>query len=204
MLKSVAGKHLLFLMAAEPEFGAELKSRFTPVWTGVGPVEATLVAAFSITEHRPDLVISLGSAGSAVLEQAEVYQVSSVSYRDMDASAFGFEKGVTPFLDQPKEILLPLTIDGIPSARLSTGGNVVSGNAYDSIDADMVDMETYALMRVCQTLNVPLVGLRGISAGKSDVSKYEDWTHYLEIIDQKLANAVDLLEAQLQGGTIPL
>ena len=38
---------------------------------------AELVAA----ERLPHLVVSLGSAGSAVLEQGAVYQASSVSWR---------------------------------------------------------------------------------------------------------------------------
>ena len=35
---------------------------------------------------HPDLVVSLGSAGSRTLEQTEIYQAVSVSYRDIDAS----------------------------------------------------------------------------------------------------------------------
>lgn len=103
------------------------------------------LSALHAADQLPDLVVSLGSAGSRVLEQAEVYQATSVSYRDMDASAFGFEKGCTPFLDLPAEIALPLRIPGVAEARLSTGANVVSGAAYDGVDAEMVEMETFAI-----------------------------------------------------------
>ena len=80
--------------------------------TGVGPVEAgiALGGALARLEGRrqlPDLVVSLGSAGSRRLEQTEVYQAVSVCYRDMDASALGFAKGVTPFLDLPATLPLP-------------------------------------------------------------------------------------------------
>ncbi len=53
-------------------------------------------AAIVLTEHLtklsaddrlPLLVVSLGSAGSAQLEQCGLYQASEVSWRDMDASA---------------------------------------------------------------------------------------------------------------------
>ena len=40
LLKPVAGRHVLYVMAAEPEYGPHLQSRFTPLVTGVGPVEA--------------------------------------------------------------------------------------------------------------------------------------------------------------------
>lgn len=89
-LKSVAGKSMLFVMAAEAEYGPFLRSRIEPLMTGVGPVEAAValtktLARLDAADDLPDLVVSLGSAGSAKLEQTEVYQVSSVSYRDMDA-----------------------------------------------------------------------------------------------------------------------
>ena len=205
----VAGKSMLFVMAAQAEYGPHLQSRFRPLMTGVGPVEAAISLTSALTElnvsaQRPDLVVSLGSAGSRVLEQAQVYQATSVSYRDMDASAFGFEKGCTPFLDLPAEIALPLRIPGVAEARLSTGANVVSGAMYDLVDAEMVDMETFAILRACQRFGVPLIGLRGISDGKADVHHIDDWTEYLHVIDQKLANAVDRLCVALEAGQIPI
>ena len=205
----VAGKRLLFVMAADAEYGPHLKARFKPLMMGVGPVEAavSLTAVLSVlhaADHLPDLVVSLGSAGSRVLEQAEVYQATSVSYRDMDASAFGFEKGRTPFLDLPAEIALPLRIPGVAEARLSTGANVVSGAAYDGVDAEMVEMETFAILRACQRFDVPLIGLRGISDGKADVHHISDWTEYLHVIDEKLADAVDRLSRAIEDGSISL
>ena len=74
---------------------------------------------------------------------------------------------------------------------------MVSGEAYKTIDADMVDMETFAIKRVADTFGVSLIGLRGISDGKEELSKYEDWTAYLADIDVKLAKAVDELAAAL-------
>lgn len=204
-MKSIAGKNVLFVMAADAEYGVFLRTRISPLMTGVGPVEAAVVltkelARLSSHDDLPDLVVSIGSAGSAMLDQAEIYQVSSVSYRDMDASAFGFEKGKTPFLDLPIAVELPLRIPGIPVASLSTGADVVSGAAYQSIDADMVDMETFAILRACQSFGVPLIGLRGISDGRHDVNHIDDWTQYLHIIDKKLALAVDGLQTALEDG----
>lgn len=205
----VAGKRLLFVMAADAEYGPHLKARFKPLMTGVGPVEAAVSLTAVLSElhaagHLPHLVVSLGSAGSRVLEQAEVYQATSVSYRDMDASAFGFQKGCTPFLDLPAEIPLPLHIPGVAEARLSTGANVVSGAAYDGVDADMVEMETFAILRACQRFDVAFIGLRGISDGKADVHHIDDWTEYLHVIDEKLADAVDRLCSAIEDGGISL
>jgi len=198
---------ILYVMATELEYGAALKSRITPLITGVGPIEA----AISLTEHLtklsaddrlPLLVVSLGSAGSAQLEQCGLYQASEVCWRDMDASALGFEPGVVPFLDQPATIPLGPFVPGVPMASLSTGANVISGRAYDGIAEHMVDMETYAVLRVCQRFGLPLIALRGISDGDQDLGKLTDWSDYLGIIDGKLGEAVDQLEAAVAEGTL--
>ena len=208
-LKTIGDFRLLYVMAAEAEYGEHLRARISPLMTGVGPVEAAVQVTKALThldmrEALPHLVVSLGSAGSATLEQAEIYQAISVSYRDMDASPLGFEKGATPFLDLPVTVDLPLRLDGIGEARLSTGANIVTGVTYAPIDADLVEMETFAILRACQAFAVPLIGLRGISDGKAELRHVGDWTEYLHVIDEKLAAAVDRLEQAVKSGALPL
>lgn len=191
---------LLYVMALDHEYGPELRARITPVMTGVGPVEAAVTVTLALERLRhagrlPHYVVSLGSAGSARLEQAGVYQARSVSYRDMDASPLGFEPGVTPFLGLEATLPLAPLVPGLATATLSTGANIVSGAAYANIAADMVDMETYAVLRACQRFDVPLIAIRGISDGDRELGRLEDWTQYLHVIDSKLAHAVDVLES---------
>lgn len=202
----IAGLPVLFVMAATAEYGPALRARIAPLITGVGPVEGAvaLTAALACMAQRPRLVVSLGSAGSRRLAQGAVYQASGVAYRDMDASALGFEVGRTPFLDLPARIDLPHNIPGLPTASLSTGANIVSGAAYDRIAEDMVDMETFAHLRAAQRFDIPLIGLRGISDGAAELRQLSDWTQYLHLIDQRLADAVDALQEAIVGGKLPL
>ncbi len=199
---------ILYVMAVEQEYGPQLRARITPSMLGVGPVEAAVtmtaeLATLKAAGRLPHLVVSLGSAGSARLEQGRVYQASSVSWRDMDASALGFEKGVTPFSGLPAVLTLGHAVPGLPLASLSTGGDIVSGHRYAQIDADMVDMETYAVLRACQRFDVPLIALRGISDGAEELQTLSDWTQYLHVVDANLAAAVDLLEASVKDGRVP-
>ncbi len=60
-------------------------------------------------------------------------------------------------------------------------------------------METFAVLRACQAFGVPLLALRGISDGKAELSQLADWTQYLHIVDERLAEAVDLIEAHHAG-----
>lgn len=205
----IGGLDVLFVMATEQEYGAHLRKRIDPLMVGVGPVEAAVDTgvALSVLHHAgrlPDLVFSLGSAGSRTLDNAEVYQIESVAYRDIDASLLGFEKGVTPFLNEPAVIVIPHQIPGIPAATLSTGGAIVSGAAFDAIEADMVDMETYAVLRAAKRFGVSTIGLRGISDGKADLTGFHDWTEYLHIIDEKLARAIDAFADHAGGGRFRL
>jgi len=192
----------LCVMAAEAEYGPALKARIKPLITGVGPVEAAIattavLAQLAHAASLPDLVISLGSAGSQTLDHGRIYWVDEVTYRDMDATVLGFAPGVTPFLGEPASLTLASGPQGQPYARLATGGSVVSGEAYDAIDADMVDMETYAVVRAAARFGLPVLGLRGISDGKADLTVLEDWTGTLSVIDEGLAEALDLLAREL-------
>lgn len=198
---------LLYVMATDLEYGPALRTRISPLVTGVGPVEAAIGVTARLGElaaagKLPQMVVSLGSAGSAKLEQCGLYQASSVSWRDMDASPIGFEPGVVPFLDLPAELPLGPLIPGIPRATLSTGADIVSGARFARLGADMVDMETYAVLRACQRFSLPLISLRGISDGDSELGHITGWTQYLGIIDVKLAEAVDLLESTISAGTM--
>jgi len=206
-LKRIHRTDVLYVMAVNAEYGPHLKRRITPLFTGVGPIEASMSLTRALSELKannqlPNLIISLGSAGSRELVQTEIYQATSVSYRDMDASFLGFEKGKTPYLDLPAKLELTPQIPGLKKASLSTGAKVISGSDYDAIDAQMVDMESFALKRVCQTFDLPLIALRGISDGEEELSGHHNWTQYLHIIDKKLAAIIDRLEARIKDQSL--
>jgi adenosylhomocysteine nucleosidase len=195
---------ILFVMAAEMEYGPCLRALFRPLICGVGPVEAAVNLTRALAElgpeGRPDLVVSLGSAGSARLHKTGIYQAGTVSWRDMDASAIGFAKGVTPFLDLPASLPLTLRVPGVAVASLSTGANVVSGAGYAGIAEDMVDMETFAILRACQSFDLPLIALRGISDGDQELGGLQDWQEYLVQINAKLADVVVALTTVVAAG----
>lgn len=202
----LAGRRVLFVMAVEMEYGPHLKARFDALLTGVGPIEAAIAAGMALQELAaeqalPDLVVSLGSAGSRRCPLGAVFQVASVSWRDMDASRLGFAKGVTPLMEHPVDIPLVTPLD-VPLARLSTGANVVGGEEYAAIDADMVDMESFAVARACARFGVPMMGLRGISDGPGELDHIDSWTQLLGLIDERLAVAVDGIEPALRAGKL--
>lgn len=201
----INGLRIMTLMAAPAEFGDHMKlAGIDPTFIGVGPIEASYNATKTIMDaiqedKKPDIIFSVGSAGSSILDQSKLYQISSVSYRDMNAVAFGFEKGVTPFVDYPASFNMPCLFSDIPKASLSTGGDIIdvqgtSGRSFKDIDADAVDMETYAIKRICDGFNIPMVGIRGISDGVEPSEGYKTWEEYLHIIDKHIAEFYERLK----------
>ncbi|HJN72003.1 MAG TPA: hypothetical protein QF528_05355, partial [Phycisphaerales bacterium] len=66
--------------------------------TGLGKVNAALQATKLILEHKPKLVVNFGTAGSVSSEFTHgLVECTGFVQRDMDCSALGFEKHVTPF-----------------------------------------------------------------------------------------------------------
>jgi adenosylhomocysteine nucleosidase len=207
--KQIGDLSVLFVMATEQEYGRHLKARIVPVITGVGPVQAAVGTAAALGEldragRLPSLVVSLGTAGSATLDHAGIYQVVSVAYRDMDASRLGFEKGVTPFSDEPAVVPIPYRIPDVPAASISSGGAIISGRGYDAIAADMVDMETFSVYQAARRFGVPMIGLRAISDGRSDLTGLHDWMEFLHILDEKLALTLDAFEGHVEAGRFGL
>lgn len=198
---------VLYVMASRSEYGPYLQSKINPFMLGIGPVEASVnltaeLGKLYYEDSLPNLVVSLGSAGSRILPEKEVFQITAVSYRDMDVSLLGYEKGCTPLLDLPASISLPLHIPDIKGATLSTGASIISGEAYNKIEADMVDMESFAVLRACQKFCVPMIGLRGISDGVKEIGQLSDWEKYLCVIDKKLSQALDKLDNAINEGLI--
>lgn len=195
----IDGVSILTLIAASSEYGEKMQqSAINPHFIGVGPIEAAfqttkILMQKQATHKLPDVIFSIGTAGSDTLEQGDLYQIHTVTYRDMNAVAFGFDKGVTPFAPYPKAFTLPFLFKDMPTASIATGASVINkqgcaGITFADIDADCVDMETYSVARVAYDFNIPVIGLRGISDGKENSKGIATWEEYLRVIDKKIAD----------------
>lgn len=199
----------LVVMATDHEYGEHLKALgIRPLITGVGPVHAAIVLTHALVKlahaeppRRPDVIINLGSAGSATLEQGAVYRVSRCVYRDMDASLLGFPKGQTPFSPHPVWTEAPALMPGFPAASCSSGAAVI--NDHTTTEADLADMEYAALNDVAMRFGIALVGFKGISDGAKPLTgELASWTELLPVVDRNLAAAVAELKQQLAQGRI--
>lgn len=68
-------------------------------YSGIGKINAAFSAFDVIQKTGCDVLLNLGSAGSATFDAHTLVEVSQVVQRDMDVSPLGFAIGTTP-LDQ--------------------------------------------------------------------------------------------------------
>ena len=167
----------LFLVALEVELPASGFPNLNIVYTGVGKVNAAYQTMKSIQSYHPTVVINFGSAGAVGSEISGLVQVSRVVQRDMDVRGLGFELGQTPFETGEDSFELEdcSKIDNNKSGikvSCSTGDNFVF--EVPEFTSDIVDMELYAIAKVCSREQIPLFSWKFIS-DKANGNAPEDW-----------------------------
>jgi adenosylhomocysteine nucleosidase len=178
-------------MALAMESRGRLEALHAPLlFTGVGKVNATMALTRRLTELRHagaplPLVINLGTAGSRTLAAGSLVACHRFTQRDMDVTALGFPRGTTPFDDAPPVIECARYFAELPNVTCSTGDSFAT-DAHP-IDGDVVDMEAYALARVCRSEGVDFACAKFITDG-ADGNAANDWSAALDVAARALAN----------------
>jgi adenosylhomocysteine nucleosidase len=122
------------------------------LYTGVGKVNAALTLARRLAEIRcagaqQPLVVNMGTAGSRSIAAHTLVACNRFDQRDMDVSGLGFPPGVTPFDDSAPVIEFPPLFTHLPQLACSTADSFATH--LHQVSGDVVDMEAFALARVC-------------------------------------------------------
>tara|TARA_R110002074_G_scaffold33_1_gene99 strand:- start:432 stop:1043 length:612 start_codon:yes stop_codon:yes gene_type:complete len=149
------------------------------LYTGVGKVNATyeLTTHFGkIGSHIPyDLVINYGTAGSRKIKKKTLVDCTKFIQRDMDVTGLGFMRGETPFeLDPPLMLDFGITKYNTIGRRATCGSGDNFVEDKTNYYGEVVDMEAYALAKVCYLRDVPFVSFKYITDG-ADEQAHEDW-----------------------------
>lgn len=149
----------LILLALKDE-APDLQSFSNVFFTGVGKVNAASATAMLIERYKPDRIINFGTAGGITVHSG-FHQVSKFVQRDMVCCELGSQLGQTPF---EEGVVLDLGGEGL---TCSTGDNFVTDPNLQ-IPADVVDMEAYAIAKVCRRNNVEFLCYKFISDSAND------------------------------------
>ena len=134
---------------------------------GVGKVNATYNLTKLIHEHNPSEVINYGTAGTIKKELSGLVEITKFYQRDMDVRGLlDIKLGETPF-DDINEIL-----NSNEGYSCGTGDSFV--NKQIEMDVDLVDMEAYALAKVCKLEGIKFRCFKYISDNADDSASI-DW-----------------------------
>ena len=136
-------------------------------YTGVGKINATYNLKKIIDEYKPKEIINFGTAGSFNKNLKDIIECTKFYQRDMDVSELmNLKIGQTPF-DDINEI-----INSNDGYSCGSGDNFVTKKI--KINVDVVDMEAYALAKVCRLENIPFRCFKFIS-DNADAAASNDW-----------------------------
>ena len=176
--------NVLFVAALEDEVQGHLEQVGAAVlYVGVGKVNA----AYHLTQfiyqaraqgHEIDLVLNVGTAGSTKYPTHSVVECTTFLQRDMDVRPLGFQIGETPFDPIIAEIKVERKFRELPEARCGTGDNFEITKADHlralGLDCEVVDMEAFALAKVCALEKIDFASVKYITDG-SDHAAAGDW-----------------------------
>ena len=159
------------------------------LYTGVGKVNATYNLTKVLMDDRDDydLVINYGTAGSKVYNG--IVDCTTFIQRDMDATPLGFDKGETPFEPEPSMIDFSHIKNPIGKNLTCYTGDTFETNIsqYD----DVVDMEAYAIAKVCYIYGVDFVSFKYIS----DDGNPDDWKNFMAEGSKKFKEVLEIMKA---------
>ena len=153
-------------------------------YSGIGKVNAAFKAFDVIQKTGCKTLLNLGSAGSSQFDAHALVEVSTFVQRDMDVSPLGFAVGVTPMdNDHPAEIHLEAYFPHLEKGICGTGDSFET--AIPKVPCDLVDMEGYAIAKVCKKLGVRLISVKYITDGANSTA-HLDWEENLLLGAQNL------------------
>ena len=163
------------------------------LYTGVGKVNAAVALARRLAEMRctgaaQPRVVNLGTAGSRTIPAHTLVACNRFAQRDMDVSGLGFAPGVTPFDETPAVLEFPGVVTHLPQVLCSTADSFATH--LHEVAGDVVDMEAFALARVCLAENARFACVKYITDGADSDSA----THWEAALDNAARAFVTVYE----------
>ena len=169
---------VLVVMALPLESQGLFEQSGVPVlFTGVGKVNAAYALTRRLTEYRLagavlPRVLNFGTAGSRRHATGAVLECTTFIQRDMDVTGLGFPLGHTPYEDVPARLEIAPAFDGLQRGMCGSGDSfVMSACAHD---CDVLDMEAYALAKVCLFERCAFNAVKYVTDG-ADHAASTDW-----------------------------
>lgn len=158
---------ILVCMALREEGGEALEALGANVlYTGLGKVNAAYRLTKALHERQPQLVLNMGTAGSTLYPRGALVACNQFMQRDMDVSPLGFAPYATPFENTPPVIDHRKVFDHLPHGVCGTADRFETN--IHLTGGEVVDMEAYALAKICWLERVDFACVKYISDGADE------------------------------------
>lgn len=192
-MKLLTAEETLVLMALPSESQKAFEKAGIEVhYCGIGKINAAFKATELLMSRQFKQVLNLGTAGSHKFATHSLVECIGFVQRDMDLSPLGFPRGETP-MDTISGKLLVEPISHHPKGVCGTGD--VFEVSVPQLACDLVDMEAYAIAKVCRKLGVGFHAFKYITDG-SDDNAHKDWVENLRPASQALLKLYHELTGQ--------
>jgi adenosylhomocysteine nucleosidase len=188
-------KLLIVLALVQESRGLLERAGADLLYTGVGKVNAAATLARRLAEIRCagavlPMVVNLGTAGSRAIPAHRLVACNRFAQRDMDVSGLGFAPGATPFDATPPVIEFPAVFTHLPQVTCSTADSFATHR--HEVSGDVVDMEAFALARVCLAENVRFACAKYVTDG-ADSDSATHWEAALDAASRSFVTAYEFL-----------
>jgi len=177
-----------YIIVTALEDEAQGLEEYAPViHTGIGKVNATIKLYDAILKYQPDLVLNYGTAGG-LADLVGLHKVAHFVQIDMDVRALEFPRGVTPLTGEVLPVKTGIVL-GTSDSFITNAEKQLEGL---EIEIDLVDMEGYALKKVCEHHGVQFEAYKFISddaneeAGEDWKDSVKDGTHlFIQLLEKQ-------------------
>jgi len=149
---------------------------------GVGKINATYNTLKLIQIYKPKIIVNYGTAGAINTKLKGIVECTKFYQRDMDVRGLDFKLGETPF-DKVREII-------ISDSGYSCGTGDSFVNQKIEMEVDVVDMEAYAIAKVCMLENIEFKCFKYIS-DNADENANNDWNTNLALGAEAFAKMIN-------------
>src|SRR6202050_2194500 len=174
----------IVVMALRVESSGVFEAAGVPVlYCGVGKVNAAIALTKELSRYAHQgeemtLVVNFGSAGSRCVSAGTLVACQEFVQRDMDVSGLGFALGVTPYDEAPSSLLFDPVFTHLPAAVCGSGDSFATADI--EVDCAVIDMEAYALAKVCWHENARFACVKYVTDG-ADHAAADDWQRNVHV-----------------------
>ena len=188
---------IIVVIALRVESAGVFEAAGVPVlYCGVGKVNAAIALTKELSRYAQQgeempLVVNFGSAGSRCFASGTLVACQEFVQRDMDVSGMGFALGVTPYDEAPSSLIFDPVFTHLPAGICGSGDSFATADI--EVDCAVIDMEAYALAKVCWHESARFACVKYVTDG-ADHTAAEDWQRNVHVAAEEFLQLFQSLQ----------